>query len=310
MQPRIQWPEGKSFAFTVFDDTDHATIENVKPVYDFLAALGMRTTKSVWPLAAKGTPRIPGATCEEPEYLKWVLRLKEQGFEIGYHNASNETSNRERTRAALDRFRELFGDDPATMANHSDNREGIYWGSARFSGLPKKIYNLALRGKNNGYFRGHIEGDPLFWGDLCKERIRYVRNFVFAGMNVLRDCPQMPYHDPDRPFVNYWYASCDGAEVMRYTDALTEEQQDRLEAEGGACVMYTHFACGFAGDGKLHPNFERLMKRLARKNGWFVPASTLLDFLRERNGGPSIRQEERAAMERRWLTRKLLTGTT
>ena len=30
------WPEGKRFAFTVVDDTDAATVENVGAVYDFL----------------------------------------------------------------------------------------------------------------------------------------------------------------------------------------------------------------------------------------------------------------------------------
>ena len=28
----LQFPDGKSFAFTVFDDTDNATVENVRPV--------------------------------------------------------------------------------------------------------------------------------------------------------------------------------------------------------------------------------------------------------------------------------------
>lgn len=49
-QPHIPWPDGKRFAFTIFDDTDHQTLENVPPVYDFLSDLGLRTTKSVWPL--------------------------------------------------------------------------------------------------------------------------------------------------------------------------------------------------------------------------------------------------------------------
>ena len=49
-------------------------------------------------------------------------------------------------------------------------------------------------------FRGHVEGDPLFWGDLCRDRVRYVRNFTFADVNTLASCPLMPYHDPKRPW--------------------------------------------------------------------------------------------------------------
>ena len=42
----VEWPEGRSLAFTVFDDTDHATLENVSPVYAFLRESGFRTKKS------------------------------------------------------------------------------------------------------------------------------------------------------------------------------------------------------------------------------------------------------------------------
>ena len=44
----IAWPDDRRFAFTIFDDTDNATLANIVPVYDLLAELGFRTTKSVW----------------------------------------------------------------------------------------------------------------------------------------------------------------------------------------------------------------------------------------------------------------------
>lgn len=33
---RIDWPDGKAFAFTIFDDTDFPTLDNVGPVYALL----------------------------------------------------------------------------------------------------------------------------------------------------------------------------------------------------------------------------------------------------------------------------------
>ncbi|MGI6449930.1 MAG: hypothetical protein ACOX3R_06475 [Desulfitobacteriia bacterium] len=45
--PGIQWPDGKRFAFTIIDDNDNATVQNNKPIYDLLLALGMKTTKTV-----------------------------------------------------------------------------------------------------------------------------------------------------------------------------------------------------------------------------------------------------------------------
>jgi hypothetical protein len=165
--PEISWPEGKSFAFTIFDDTDLATVENCGPVYDLLSDLDMRTTKSVWPLEGTGTPRVGGMTCEDPGYLTWVKELQQRGFEIGYHLATYHTSPRETTQRALDRFNELFGHDPVSMANHTGCEEGIYWGGDRISGMKRTLYRAALKWRGHPAFRGHVEGDPLFWGDLC-----------------------------------------------------------------------------------------------------------------------------------------------
>lgn len=84
---RVEWPDGRAFAFTVFDDTDLATVENVGPVYALLRDLGLRTTKSVWASAGEGVPHIGGATCEDPAYRAWTVELQAAGFEIGSHGA-------------------------------------------------------------------------------------------------------------------------------------------------------------------------------------------------------------------------------
>ncbi len=307
---KLDWPDGKRFAFTIFDDTDYATIDNVGEVYRCLADLGFRTTKSVWMFNGTEPGNCPGQTCEDPAYLKWVLSLKEQGFEIGYHMATWHTSPRARTLEALDLYVKVFGGNPKSAANHSDCRENIYWGDGRIGGIGQLLYNLSTRYRFAGRYRGHVENDPLFWGDLCKERIHYFRNFVYSDINTLARCPMMPYHDPARPYVNYWFASSDGSNLQLFNRCLSERDQDRLEQEGGACIMYTHFASGFRSSGKIDPVFRRLMERLAAKNGWFVPAATLLDFLKERNGGHVITNSERSAMERRWIAEKLWRGRT
>ena len=65
-RPRITWPEGKRFAFTVFDDADYDRLDNVRPVYDFLGGFGIHTTKSVWTLAATQEARLSGLSTELP----------------------------------------------------------------------------------------------------------------------------------------------------------------------------------------------------------------------------------------------------
>jgi hypothetical protein len=73
---KIQWPDGKSFAFTVFDDPDRDVMHNTKPVYDFLRNLGFRTTKGVWMFDAEDHSGPTGLSCENRQYLDWILELK------------------------------------------------------------------------------------------------------------------------------------------------------------------------------------------------------------------------------------------
>lgn len=305
----IVWPEGKRFAFTVFDDPDSQTLEAGRAVYSFLAEQGFRTTKGVWPVRGPRTPSDHGGTCAEPDYLAWCADLQRQGFEIGLHNATLHTSYREEIRAALDRFASEFGGPPRTMAHHYFCDDNLYWGEGRVSGVNRLVYNLLTRFQNRNKFFGHVDGHPYFWGDLCKERVTYVRNFVFGEINTLKVCPYMPYHDPDRPYVNQWYASSEGANAASFVHTISEQAQDRLEEEGGACIMYTHFGHGYREDGRLLPRFTELMTRLSRKNGWFVPAGTLLDYLRAQRGELVLTPAQRGELERRWIWHKARFGT-
>ena len=294
------FPGNKRFAFTVFDDTDLSTVENVSPIYRLLAELGMHTTKSVWPLASVPGARFGGSSLQDSKYRDFILQLKEQGFEIALHNVRNHDAQRELVEEGFEIFRDILGDYPRAHANHSSNRENIYWGAARFSRAVGVLYRLATRSR--GWpFEGHVEDSPYFWGDICRSRVEYVRNLVFSEINLNRINPSMPYHDQHRPYVNLWFSASNGPDAATFCATLGEANQDRLEAESGVCIMYTHFACGFCGDGKVEPRVEQLLRRLANKNGWFVPVSTLLDYLRTRHGSCQIPAREMMRMEMSWL---------
>jgi hypothetical protein len=309
---QISWPQGHRFALTVVDDTDCATVDNVQPVYDLLARLEMRTTKLVWMFQGESNATVHGSACDDPAYLAWVLALQQQGFEIGLHSAAPVTSPRERTYQAVERFRALFGPQPFIHCNHSGCRDGIYWGDARVSGWRRPLYNLLTRGRRRGVFRGHMTGDPLFWGDLCHEQVRYVRNFVFDTLNTFAVCPEMPYHDPAKPYVNFWFASTEGPTLHSFLHHFTERNIARLVAEGGLCIAYVHFAKGFAPHGRVEPEFRQRLEYLAAKDGWFAPVSDVLDYLRQ-NTSPServIAPTRLRHLELRWLVSKLTKGTT
>ncbi len=310
MSDKMIWPDGKQFAFTIFDDTDAATVENVGPVYDFLTDLGFRTTKSCWLLGSDpGEGFGAGQSCDDADYARWLVDLQARGFEIAWHNSSWTARPRKDIIKAFDRFASLFHHDPQSGANHSDG-EAIYWGESRLTGVNTWLYRLLNPSRGGGKHRCHIEGDEHFWGDLCRDRIRYYRNFVFSDINTLKACPIMPYHDPLRPYVNHWFASSEGSEVKTFCQCLSEENQDRLEREGGACIMYSHLAFGFKEKTGLNARFQTLMKRLAAKNGWFVPVHVLLDYLLKVKGSHEITAVERRRLERRWLWEKLFVGTT
>lgn len=303
----MEWPNGKDFAFTIFDDPDFDTVDTTATIYPFLADLGLYTTKAVWTIRGNGTPRLGGMTCDDAAYLDQVLQLHKHGFEIAFHNATHHTSKREQTAHALEVFRTLFGKYPASMANHSGCQDSIYWGNARISGALRIVYNLLNLYTNRRPLisEGHIEGSPLFWGDLCRDKMKYVRNFAFNDINTFKSCPLMPYHDPDRPFVNYWFSASEGPNITSFNAVLNEDSQDRLVREGGACIMYTHFASGFCENGRMNRRFAELMNRLSQLNGWFVPVSTLLDFILHKRGNYIITARERSDLQKRWIWHKI-----
>jgi hypothetical protein len=309
---KVLWPNGYKFAFTVVDDTDWATIERVKPVYDLLTALGMKTTKTAWMFRGEGPAVNGGATCEEPEYVQWLLSLQRQGFEIALHNAAPGTSTREVTKLALARFHELFGGDEILFCNHTHCRENIYWGQVRLSGWRRGFYNVATLGKRKNISCGHVEGDPLFWGDLCQQQVRYVRNFVFDELDVLTACPEQPYHDPAKPYVKFWFTSADGGTIESFLANFTTQRLKRLQEGGGLCIAYVHFGSGFVENGKVQSEFRKRMEYVASLDGWFVPASQVLEHLRQgmEPRDRAIAPDRLRRLERKWLSEKLFKGTS
>ena len=304
----ITWPGDHPFCFTVFDNTDWASIKKIKPVYDLLFDLGMRTTKSVWVYNGQQMPnKNSGVTLDDPEYLDWIQVLQMQGFEIGLHNSAPMTSTREITTRALERFKALFGDEPICHANHVGCLDAIYWGEARFSGWKRTLYNILTRERNRDISRGHVVQDPVFWGDLCQQYVNYVRNFVFDDLNALNFCPEMPYHDATKPYVNYWFASSDGGNLKTFLRNFTEEKIDQLVEQHGACIAYVHFAGGFVRNGQLVPEFRNRIEYIASKGGWYAPVTAVLDHLRAGGNYSSrtISPESLDKLEIHWLARKL-----
>ena len=308
---RLDFPEGRKFAFAIVDDTDGSTVENTKPVYDFLHELGIRCTKTVWVLPSTDLDHWPnrGASLADSQYLAFVLDLQSKGFEIALHGARGGHSRREEVEDALDRFENLFGYSPRIHINHSENRDNLYWGYAKLSVPPFRWLYMISRGGSRSY--GHDPQSECFWGDIAKDRVTYCVNFSFHDINVFKVNPLIPYHDRAKPYVNYWFHSADGGYVTTFNELITRENVDRLEREGGVCFVYTHLASGFFRDGRLDPTFKERMEYLASRDGWFAPASEVLDYIRKnRNERDEIGFRDKVYIELRWLFEKMVHGST
>ncbi len=275
---KIKWPDNHDFAFTIIDDTDGATVRNVKPVYDYLFEKGIITTKTCWVYPSRNV--YTGECLEDESYRNFLLDLSQKGFEIGFHNAGSGGFKRDETIAAFTKFKEIFGNYPGLHINHSNNIENIYWGSKRFSGLVKWIYRIK---RNEVQSLGDDENSEYFWGDICKENVKYIRNRTFSGINTLKEDHRLVYKETGKKkYSNYWFSSSDGMRLDAFLKLLTKENIDRLEMEKGLCIVYTHFAYDFVDDnGNLSEDFKSVIDYIASKNGWFVPASQILDYVLE-----------------------------
>ena len=279
---KVRFPEPALFAFTILDDTDDATVENVGPVYDLLTELGFRTTKTVWPLdCPEGSPLyFAGQTLDDPDYLSFVRGLIAKGFEVAYHGATMESSTRDRTKRGLQAFSALLGVTPTIHCNHGQNLENVYWGAARYGAPAIRIpIALAERLLRKPRYAGHDPDSPYFWGDLCRQQFRFVRNFTFSTLNNGAIPPTGPYRLKSTPWVQYWFNTADAPDAGAFKRLVTPAGVRKLCAEGGVCILSTHLGKGFARNGRVDPEIEDTLRYIASLPGWFRPVSEVLELL-------------------------------
>ncbi|ADL13606.1 hypothetical protein [Acetohalobium arabaticum] len=276
----MEWPGDKKFAFTIFDDTDNSTVKNVSPIYNLLLENNLKTTKSVW-VYPPNDNQFSGDCLLDENYLDFVRNLNGNGFEIALHNVGSGNFKRDDIVQGIELFEKLLGFYPNIQVNHAGNRDNIYFGAKRFLPPFSSLYKLYRYIKGGISFEGEVETSKYFWGDIVKEKIKYIRNFTFNGINTLKYDPAMPYIDPQKEeYSNYWFSSSDGHTVEEFNNLIKKENVDKLAKEGGACIVYTHFASGFVNEnGEINLEFKNKLNYLASKNGWFVPVSKLLDYL-------------------------------
>ncbi len=273
----MKWPDNKQFAFTIVDDTDNSTVDNIQPVYELLEKLNLKTTKTVWVYPSRD--RFKGECLSDSHYSAFVLDLQSKGFEIASHGVGSGSFSSTEIATGFDIYRKILGKYPAMHINHAQNPDNLYWGFRAGSKLLQKYARWRI--PNEKYY-GDVKESGHFWGDFAKKNIKYMRSRVFREINTLKMDPRMPYRDRDKEACsNFWFSSSDGSNVKNFSRLLTKQNVDSLEKEGGLCIVYTHFASGFVSNGVLDADFREKMTYLASRNGWFVPAGKILDYLLE-----------------------------
>jgi hypothetical protein len=281
------YPDGKNFAFTITADPDGNRLEKDRLIYDLFTEVGLRTTIALWvkePSRSTAFPDLPiphknGDSCERDGYLKYMQELQKRGFEIVLHTVSSGNDYREETIKGYELFKDYFGAYPNINIMHSTNLENVYWGKKVVdNGLIRYFVSL-FADRANILYSGEISQSKYFWGDILKQKTKYVRLWGTSDINTLKFNPSMPYHNPKKPFVNYWFSFTDGRDLEIFNKMLSKENIKRLVKERGASIVYVHFN-GFVSNGKLNGTFTNRIKTLTQqKDGWFVPATTLLDRL-------------------------------
>jgi hypothetical protein len=285
-RPPVSFPGGKQFAFSIFDDTDVATLGYLRPIYELLERLGFRTTKSVWPLPYDGHSDYQGSdTLADPEYASYVRHLQERGFEIAFHGARMETSERAEIVAAFEKYEQILGRHPQAYAAHGCNRDNLYWGADRFRFRLWRWLYAGLGGAHERAGEGHRPESPCYWGDLAERHLRYVRSFTYDDLNVWNITAAVPYRTACTPGVRAFFPSSFADNVEEFIELLSPARQAQLERERGLAIVGTHFGKGFLRDGRVHPGVVEVLTRLSQRPGWFQPVSTLLDYLVEAQGG-------------------------
>ena len=245
-------------------------------------------------------------TLEDSDYRAFVADLQGKGFEIAFHGATMESSTRERTVAGLERFRTMFGVYPRIHANHALNRENLYWGASRVDSPVLKRLVRRICDATSSYYQGHVEGSPYWWGDLCARHVTYVRNLTFSDINLLRVNPSMPYRDPSRPLVSWWFSASDAEDAEAFCRLISPAHQERLQREGGVSIVATHFGKGFVSSGRVVDALRERLESLAARPGWFPTVGELLDWMRARQPAAVLPQHEWRRMQWTWARDLLL----
>ena len=86
-------------------------------------------------------------------------------------------------------LKKKIGYYPKIQINHASNYDNIYWGYKRFTNPIRYFYQKFTK----KIYLGDDFESSYFWGDINKDKIKYMRNHCFYGINTHKYDKIMPY---------------------------------------------------------------------------------------------------------------------
>lgn len=270
--------KSNQFFFSIIDDTDDSTLENIRPIYEFLYEKGIFITKTVWIFPPKDL-HSKGDSLQRSEYMEYIRELNKKGFEIAIHNIGSGPYLRNKIILGLEEFKSKLGFYPKIHINHAYNNDSIYGGHKRFN-WPLNLIVKRFYPQYSGIFQGDDPRSEFFWGDMHKKIIKFNRNHEFSGINTLKYDKYMPYIDPKRnEYSNYWFSATFAPNPIIFKRIVNDKTIKKLEEENGICILFTHLGY-FMNEGKIDPGFIEGIDCLSRnKNGKYLPVTDVLNFI-------------------------------
>ncbi len=278
---KLSWLPGSYMAaVSITDDPDNSSFPRFKAMYDFLMEINFPITRAMWVYPKSeytGTPPLKidfsAPLLSDPQCLQYCKKLQSKGFEICLHGASCGNNNRKRTLDALN-FLEENIEPSQVFICHSKNAENLYW-DANTANLPIEKMLLQLYTKNRCF--GELPESQYFWGDVCREKINFIRLYRTRSVNTLAFNPSMPYHDFSKQFVNYWFSATKGY----IPNLFSETNLDKLCEQNGASILYQYMHRYVNEDLTLSMQMRETMERVAADHRILKkPASFILNRLK------------------------------
>jgi peptidoglycan/xylan/chitin deacetylase (PgdA/CDA1 family) len=291
--PSDEWsislfPDGHSFALAIIHDADDAYSRRLAPLFETFDELGFKITATAFMFwsgwADNGNiwrdwKEAEGEGCEffapkavplvDKKERDFYMNLAARGHEIGMHTPSDTSSPREDVMRAFEFFKEIFGRYPPVYAEH------------RVSTKKDAQANEGSRSKSIYYNTDLLNSyGPWVWIDDARG-VPHNRHAQFYDILAVNGTPFN--HPASRQYgikkgflrTGKWREG-DGDGFLSW---YSEENIDALERNHGLALVYTHLDKKWLASEtrKMRPEIKNRLRYLASKNGWFVPAGTILD---------------------------------